>query len=297
VRRLIPLVAILAAWPALGQVASDGAVLRGPSVPSARPVTTLVERDYDGHVRRLTDEAPEQRALALLSLEPEARERVSRIVAERTRLLDDLVADNLDLLGQLDSAGKAHDATGLLAIAGEFWRRSEALRARGRMQDEIGAALPAGPRAAYHALVDGYWRAVVEDRRLANRKEPRLGLLIDEKLKALGEQVRASFERQLADGNIGIRYLLSITGLRPEQESQIRGFVADFVEEHGPGAPASEKDLQMLFVRVLVHLNQEQRETVLRRLIPQRGEKIGHRGTGAQRKAGEKEGASESRGR
>ena len=61
-------------------------------------------------------------------------------------------------------------------------------------------------------------------------------------------------------------YLRAAVGLTAEQDVQIRGFVDDFMERHGP--TPGEKETQLLLIQVFAHLNARQRETLLSRFIP-----------------------------
>jgi hypothetical protein len=258
---------LVVAAAAVGAWAQD-APLAGPNVSEAARATSLVQRDYEGRVRRL-EVPPEEAALALLALDDASREATQRVLAERAAILDRLVLDNLPLLIRLRSAGAAGDRRAQAAIAAELFVKAEPLRARGSLRDQLAAALPEAQRPRFHALVDEYWDAVVAERRALGDRQGRLGILAGERLRVLGEEVARSFARQLdRRGEEEFERLLASLELRPDQEARVRRTAEEFIV--GSKFRPSPGQQAMFVARVMSMLDERQRERLARHLAQQR---------------------------
>jgi hypothetical protein len=239
--------------------------LAGPKVVEAGAATpTLVQRGYDGGVTRL-DVSPEEAALALLNLDDGAKESTQRVLGERAAILDKIVLDNLDLLIELHTAGEAGDKATVVRIGLDLMRKSEPLRARGLLRDELAKAMPAGRRDEFLRLVNEYWRAIGDEAKAKGKG--RLGGVVEERGRLLGEAVKQSFERQVdRKGEEDFERLLARLELRPEQETRVRHMAEDFVV--GAKFRPTRAQEAAFLVRVMAVLDQGQR----RRLAQYLGE-------------------------
>ncbi len=256
---------LMLATPALGQAQAGGPnPLAGPKV-SAAAAATLVERDFQGRLRRL-DLPPEEAALELISLTAEQRAACSAILQERAVILDKVVAGNLDLLVELANASQAGDKAALLRLAGEVYRELEPLRRRGSLESEFLRALPEGPGVRLQTLV-GQYRTALRDEVVADAKAKGETLRVRQAsarvaLFELGQEIRRSYERQIAAGTAELEALIARLELRPEQDMKIRNMVSNFFIETKGKADAAQK--RGLFLRVLAVLDGPQKRALLR---------------------------------
>lgn len=224
--RLVGGVVMGAACLAAGQQAASP--LAGPRVVEAGEGTrSLVRHGYDGSVTRL-EVPPEEAAVGLLTLDDAARAGVERVFSGRAAVLDRLVLDNLDKLIELNTAGQAGDKPRVAALAMELIAKSAPMREHGLLRDEVAAALPRESRAEYLRLVEGYWRAIGDEAK--EKGKGRLGAVVQERGRLLGEAVRRSLERQIdPKGEEDFDRLIARLELRPEQETRVRHMAEEFI--------------------------------------------------------------------
>ena len=156
----IALVLVAAASVAMGQQPEPA--LKGPTVATPAAKATLVEQDFKGRLKRL-EIPPEEAALKLLSLDEATLKKTDKIIQERAAILDKAVIENLELVGQIHNAGQSGDKTEALQLFREFAKKLEPLKARGKLMEEIQAALPDEKQERYAALVREYHEAAGED--------------------------------------------------------------------------------------------------------------------------------------
>lgn len=247
---------------------SRPAPLSGPSTaPShvdARP--TLVRRDFNGKVVRL-ERTLEEAAADLLNLDEAARARITEIMAKRTRILDDFVARNTDLLtkfGQAAATGNKADTIGLL---NEAFNKLRELRRDGSLESQFAAVLSAEQVREFKAHIAAYFDAVVAERQAnpdegemdkdGNRKPPgRIAIVIDERLKAFGKEIERAFYRSIYSGELLYQKIGEIIPLRDDQAAKIRAWCAEFAEKGGQSPTEEQK--RELFLRVLSVLDIDQ---------------------------------------
>ncbi|MGD9688780.1 MAG: hypothetical protein AB7K52_02525 [Phycisphaerales bacterium] len=274
--------------------------LAGPSIqPAAAERKSLVERDFDGKVKRL-EVLPIVAAIELIKLEPGVRAQIDEIIARRNAALDALVRDNLRLIVELagaNQAGKKDEAGKLLR---ELYAAAAPLRELGPLQVEIQRALPAGAKSEAIRLTQEYWSAIVaeataersprsdepgasagdpeEDRgnmadrpaRQARRDRAEGGgrRLIElrraEVLAAAGGEIRRAYERVVGQQAADFEALIGELNLNQEQESKVRQVVGDlFQKTYGKPTPAQRAGMIAEVWRVL---DADQRATLLKRL-------------------------------
>src|SRR5678815_5524615 len=126
-----------AAFIALVQPASaaqPAEPLRGPVVAAHVDRVTLVSYDFNSRVRR-PETSPEHAAVLLMKLGPELQAKVDGVFAHRAEMMDRFVAENLLMLGELDTAHKAGDKLGELALILEGLRKLNPLLSEGQVRD------------------------------------------------------------------------------------------------------------------------------------------------------------------
>jgi hypothetical protein len=246
-----------------GKAAADSP-LAGPRVGAKVTRITLVEFGIDGKVRR-PDATPEEAAIGLLNLPPDAAERVTKVVGERARIIERFVTENIDLLtiaGQVFATGKPNEQIMLGVSALE---KLMPLWDRGPIRDEIATALPAESRAKFEAILDEYWNAVLDEHRKAKKwgEYSWFGAMAEERLKIVGREIEKAFQRTEQSGGLVYAYVAKDLNLSPQQSRRVRALISEFVEKGGDGAPKEVKD--RIFGSVFAMLTPEQAKTLMER--------------------------------
>ncbi len=246
--------------------------LAGPSVhePSGRPAT-LVETDYEGYVKRL-EVTPEEAAANLLDLTPEERAPIDAILTERSRMLDDFVTEHLDLLIRLGTTSQAGDKAGQLKAIVEALQAVKPIRDKGPLARQIRAVLAPDNQARFDAALKQYWDAIVLERqsaaRASGKREARLAILTEERLKSFGREIERAFGRIVdPNGEREFNELLAALELRPEQESRIRRMAEDLIIR--AKFKPTEAQEQAFILRVASILDQKQRRLLAERIAEQ----------------------------
>lgn len=246
------------------QPGERAAALGGPAVAAAAG-DTLVERDFAGRVRRL-DVPPEEAAAAMLDLDEPTRGRVRAVLAERGRFLEALVADNVDLLVQLNTAAGTGDRLDQFVLGMRLLEQLGPLRESGTLASQIGPLLPPDQAARFDRLVREYWRHLVAEGVApgeGERADP-LGVVLGENFRIFGEEIGRAFQRAIQSGDLIVRVVLAGIDLTPEQRERIDRIVFDFKAR--PPEGDAEKRYAQIAVAVLAHLTPEQQKKALARL-------------------------------
>ncbi|MEQ9095573.1 MAG: hypothetical protein RIE32_04855 [Phycisphaerales bacterium] len=266
---------LVAACPslALQQDSDDAPLLAGPSVGGQAEPLTLVRHDFTGAFQRL-DRHPAEAALALIrenfTVEPSADGAIASILADRRRLLDDLVVERLDVLIKLANGGDERDRVEAIGVL----RRAMAPEARkGALGDRIRAHLP-GPAAAEHARLEReYLDAAIADRVQLLEAERagmgqgalRLRARAIETLVGLGAEVRSAYERTIVQKGEQLDELIAALNLSPEQEGTVRRLVQAYGEETllDKDAREDQKGRLALFLQIAAELTPDQRRALI----------------------------------
>jgi vacuolar-type H+-ATPase subunit H len=256
--------------------------LAGPKLtPDQTRTQTLIERDFDGKIKRL-DISPEEAAIALLDLTPTEKAAADQAIAARAADMDALVtAHLLDIVrlgGELQSPRPGERA----AAIREAYRLSGPILAKGRLIDRISLALPESQRVRYVALVDEYKKSLGDELIQQARhgksddvefaaevaKEPkniighRMRARLKLELESFAQEIQRSAERIIAEKQDRGNDFLSKLQLTMEQQSKIQGIYADLAGKYGLKEPPKSVQV-MLFARVLQVLTPEQRKQAL----------------------------------
>ncbi|CAG0954715.1 hypothetical protein PHYC_00398 [Phycisphaerales bacterium] len=175
--RKMPIVTclFLLAGAALGQekpAEQPASPLAGPKVSAPEQKKTLAQRDMEGRVVRL-ETRPEAAALDLLSLTPEERIAVDKVLTDRAALVSKTLFDNMEICLKVQNARQAGDRDGMPALMREFREAAEPLFTPSLL-DQLAGMLPEAKRAELRSLVKEYLTALAEDQenRAMNEGKP-----------------------------------------------------------------------------------------------------------------------------
>lgn len=263
---------ISATLPASAQPASQGQPLSGPAVTEQQGRATLVERDFSGKLKR-PEVPPEEAALRLLGLDESARARADAILAARAEILDKIVEENIDLVVRFANARQAGDRAAQLALLEELSGKLQPLNARGKLGDELRAALPPDKTGQYDALISEYRRVAADediaDGQARGERVSRLQANLRENLVSLGLQIKRSYERTISAKAADFEQLLGQLNLRPEQDTKIRNMVTEFVQETKGKATPDQR--RTLFFRIMGQLDPDQQKMLMNAYIGRPG--------------------------
>lgn len=256
--------------------------LAGPKLdPDVVKPRTLIERDFDGKVKRL-DISPEEAAVSLLTLTPEERAGADAAISARAADMDALVTAHLLDIIRISGQFQAPRPGDRAAAIRESLQLAKPILDKGRLIDRISSALPESQRDAYLALVDEYKKAVGDEEIVLARqgksndlefaadvaKDPknlighRIRARIKLELESFGKEIQRSAERIIAEKQSQGNDFLSKLSLTPEQESSIQAIYADLAGKYGLKEPPKQVQA-LLFVKVLQILTPEQRKQAL----------------------------------
>jgi hypothetical protein len=249
----------------------DSGGLSGPTVSTATDsALTLIERDFSGSLRRLETSA-EEAALAKLTLTAEEKSLTDTILRERAAILDGVVGKNTGLLVRLQGLRTAPTPDGRAALR-EMTQKLEPLRARGRLRDEIATALEILNQKRFVAMVDEYHDAILELTLEELRKEKpeatRAEAVARMSLLGVGEEIRRSYERTLAEKTGRLDAVIELLELTEAQEAKVRSIALEFGQK-SLGKP-TRAQIRKLLADVSAELTPEQRAKFVREIYESR---------------------------
>lgn len=200
----------------------------------ANPARTIVRRDAQGQLIRL-DITPEEAALALLEIDPATRQKIDTILAERAKTWDKIVAENPAILARMVGA-RSTSKQEFVAALGDFLALLKPLSSRGKLRDELAAALPPEPRSRFEYLLNEYRDAAIaqgakEDGAGTVDGPRRRGYEIRETLLIVGQEFKRSCDRQLVAHEDAFKTALTRVGLSAAQESGIKAIFAELAAQ------------------------------------------------------------------
>ncbi len=261
----------------------------GTDRPAGAP--TLIERTFEGKLKRY-DTRIEEAAAQRLNLAPTERESVNAVLAARAAKMDGIVRENVELLLKGVSARESGDRKlireNLLAMREKFGDLAD----RGGLLDELADAIPTERADELRAMVQEYWRALIEEETAKQRRDrvkfmedapadgepgehdakddpapdmdsmpsPRAGnrqVLTRLALEEFGREIKRSYDRIAQDGQKRLDEVITQLALTPEQESRVRQIVLQHAQEAKLNPNAKQKS--KLFFDVLRELTPEQR--------------------------------------
>lgn len=249
--------------------------LSGPSVDPADAGPTIVERSFDGSLKR-PDIRPEEAALRKLTLTSAEQAAADAVLADRAAMLDGIVRDNLELLVRAQGARASGDGVEIAKVNKEFREALHPLALKGRLGEQLAAALEPDNARAFNRMVREYYRALVVQ---GNKGKPdgdpmpgdvdemtimdsggtggRRAALVRQLGEVFGQEVRRSYERIAAEGQARLDDLVKALDLSPEQDAKVREIALDFVQKNLKYPTQAQR--AEVFRKVLAELTPEQR--------------------------------------
>lgn len=254
----------------LDEPGSDDGALAGPKVVEReRTKASIVEREFDGKLKRL-EQHPALVALDKLDLSPEQRAKATEVVISRNTQLDTIVRDNLREIIEAALAKQAGDQAATRAKFGELLKKARPFLDRGTLMSELRPALPIDQYQQLKNAVDEYNAAATKDAMSSpsGKRQNRLGAALAQGFEGFGLEVKASYERVFADRNKEFEELLQHLDLTPEQESKVRQKVLDLVQKTY-GKPTKAQQVRV-FLDIYSELTPEQRKKLAQRIGDER---------------------------
>lgn len=236
--------------------------LRGPAVETKVAPVTLIERDFQGNMRRL-DVPAEEAALSKLVLSESEKQGTERILTERAAVLDGIVGGNIELLLRLSTAKEAGNRTELQKVIKELFKALEPLRQRGKLVDELAGELTESNAAELRRLTREYWMHVIdEEHAKAPKGTRRAEIQTRELLTAVGMEVKRAYETRISGKQEELEQLITELELTPEQEGKVRAIALDFAQKSLLKPTGAQK--RELFLRLNKELTPAQRMKLLK---------------------------------
>ena len=234
-----------AAQPAKGD---DADALRGPSLTRRpdRPEHSIVERDFQGRVKKL-DDNPALVALGKLEFTAAEKQKVDKAVGDRAAAIDAIVRDNLRLIVEFVQAKQGSATEDSNKLQAQVMEKASPFLRRGPLINELRPALPGDKFAELKGMVDEYNRTVAADRMddpmSGPKKDNKLGAMLAQGIEGFAAEVRASFHRVVDGGGKEFEDLIKMLQLTPEQESKVRQLAGDFFQKTY-GKPTKAQQIQ-----------------------------------------------------
>lgn len=259
---------------------AENDALSGPKVDEAQTGPTLIERNFDGTLKK-PEVRPEEAAARRLRLSDPEKSRVDAVLSERSAELDAIVRANIETLLKVQTARASGDKKTVAEATKELTEALRPLVAKGRLAERIAGALEPANAEHYNRMLRDYYRALIND----GRKERPRGDPMDEMnperatpapeapradppradpprasrvmLEVLGQEVRRSYERIAAEGQARLEEISERLDLTAEQRAKVTALASEFGQKSKLNpTPAQRAEL---FGKVLAELTPEQR--------------------------------------
>ncbi|CAG0982611.1 hypothetical protein PHYC_01850 [Phycisphaerales bacterium] len=229
---------VLSAWifacPSFAQdqpPAGEG-VLRGPTVPE-QVARTLVRRDARGNFQRL-DGRPEDAAVALLELEPAAREQAKSVGGDRAVSVGILLIDHIDQVKVIAEANEKGERDRAAELLRDLRKEFEPEPSRNPLLPKLAEVLTNAQEAELMRLVDDYWNAWIDwELRNSKDKSEKARERVAERLSfsLFQQEVRQAYERVIKPYRDKIEGLYLALDPTDEQREAIREIVIGYIRE------------------------------------------------------------------
>ncbi len=237
--------------------------LAGHRVEVAPATVTLVERDFQGTLRHPEPTILEA-AAAKLKLEGDERERVDKVLLDRSRVLETFVEGNLDLLTRFNGFENSTDGKAKFYLAIEAYEKLAPLRERGPLDAQLRAAMSPENAAQFDRLLREYWNALVQEDRKEPKPKGRIGVIAGAKFKDLGKEIEAAYHRSERSGGVLYGYLFKSMTLSDDQSKRLHELCATYSVD---GLDNKDKATQTtFFLAVTQVLEPDQRKVFVKRL-------------------------------
>lgn len=223
------------------------AALSGPRVSGAATERSLVQREFDGRLKRL-ESHPVNAAVTMMDLSPAERDAAEKVLLDRSLAIEKIVRENTKLVIEAQGAFKpGDDGRGQRAVT-RLYQLAQPIFNKGRLVDLVAAVLPEGKAAELRRIVGEYMNAAVADRMAGNvdgKKQERFGAYLAENGALFGKEVETAAKRTFEGGEREFQELARKLELTPEQESKIQAlFVSMMTKDYAK--PTKWQQMQML---------------------------------------------------
>jgi len=226
--------------PSQGTAETDApdSPLRGPRATETSSAPTIVQRDFDGRLRRMEGE-PEVAALRALDLTAEQRERLDAIVSRRIAAFDAIVAAHvLELqhafaaLGRFESLTSGAERWQAMHEVSRAWAVFAPWRERGSAIDELGDALAPQQQREARRMAHAFRSSLIAERAAdlgVPPGSPQVQAHV--RLEMFGRLLEESFARQSRAGEDSLEQLTKALALTPEQSERARAIFGRLYEK------------------------------------------------------------------
>lgn len=257
--------------PTSAQSNDDAQALRGPAVPLEPTKNTLIERAFDGKLKR-PETDPVLAALSRLELDAPTREAVDTVIAQRNAVVDRLVLDNLSDIVNLAQARQSGNKAELRSALTALYAKAQPLLTRPRLLDELRPVLPSEKFSELSRIVSDYYKLAIKER----LEEPgpiakspgSSGAVAAELLNTFGQELKRSYDRVFTSRKDEFEALLKSLTLSPEQDAKVHQIVIDLIQKT-QGKPTRQQ-LARAYLDVYQQLDAEQRRLLTARAFEDR---------------------------
>ncbi len=221
--------------------------LAGPDVGEKSTEPSLVARSLDGDVQPL-QAPPAIAALELLELDEATAEKIDALLADRGAVMDTLVLANIELLGQVETIMAVGTPVEKLNMLREGLTALEPVRAWGRLDRRITAALPRSQRAEYREHIDDYEKSRYRTALASGDLDNKLGYRMMRYWEDLGWEIERAAERVFDDDEDGSAWLQRLStklDLSPDQQGEIQAMAERFYIET-KGRPSEQDEMRFI---------------------------------------------------
>lgn len=237
--------------------------LAGRRVETALEKVTLVERDFQGKLRPPEPTALEA-AVAKLKLAGDERERVDKVLLDRSRLLETFVEGNLDLLTRFNGFENSANGREKFFLVIEAYEKLAPLREHGPLDAQLRGAMSPDNAARFDRLLREYWNALVQEDHKEPKPKGRIGVVAGAKVKDLGKEIEAAYHRSERSGGVLFGYLFKSMKLTDDQSKRLHELCANYSMG---GLDNKDKTTQTaFFVAATQVLEPDQRKVFVKRL-------------------------------
>lgn len=231
---------------AAGATNPDGGALLGPNVADEQDERSLISRGFSGELLPL-DAPPAIAALDLFEFDEATERALHELLAERSKLMDDIVLSNIELLGQIETVMAVGAPSEKLAIIQQGLAALRPARSWGRLRGRVAEVLPEPIRLGYEAVLHEYEEARYAQARRSgteHRFEHRMARYWED----ISWEIERAAERVFEDDEDGDKWLERLSarlGLTPMQEGEIRAMAERFYID-AKGRPTKEQEIAFI---------------------------------------------------
>jgi hypothetical protein len=246
----------------------EPASLAGPRIGAKHDEKTLVQRDFDGRLKRLEGH-PVYAALDMMDLSKDERAAAMKPLMQRSLAIEKIMRDNTRLVLEAQAAFKpGDDGRGQQAVV-KLYELAQPVFAGGKLIDLAAAQLPPEKARELRQLVGEYMQAAVADRMAGNvdgKKQERLGAFLGESGALFGKEVEIAAKRTFEGGEKEFKELSRKLDLTPEQESKMQAL---FINMMTKGYQKPSKGDQMKVLLSAYSLLTDEQRAKLREMMAQ----------------------------